>query len=91
MSEQRTWETDFRWRRVHVSSQLLSAFLSGQTELAQITTAPPDLAVIGLVEVSQGPTGYYEFMVWSSTFEPVPNDGKRPEFPIPMADFEYST
>lgn len=91
MSEQSNWETDFRWRRVRVSSQFLSAFLSGQTELAYITTAPPDLVVVGLTDIQTGPGGSYEFLVWSATFEPTPNDGTRPNYPILEADFEYST
>lgn len=85
-----TWETDFRWRRVRVSSELLSAFLRGQLDAARITTAPPDVLIIGLVLVEPGPSGYYEFVVWSATFDPVPNNGKRPETLIPLVDFEYS-
>lgn len=84
------WETDFRWRRVRVSRQLLSAFLRGQALDARVTTAPPDLIVIGLTHVQPGQAGWYEFVVWSATFEPVPNDGTRPETPFPLTDFEYS-
>jgi hypothetical protein len=85
-----TWEIDFRWRRVRVSSHLLSAFLRGQLDAARIATVPPDLQVIGLVLVNPGPAGYYEFVVWSATFDPVPNNGKLPYEPFPLVDFEYS-
>jgi hypothetical protein len=93
-----SWETDFRWRRMRVSSRLLSALLHGDmhnqrrpNELSVPTSDPPaDLTVIGLVHVQSGPNGWYEFVIWSSTLEPMPNDGERPEFPIPMADFTYS-
>ena len=89
MSDERTCAADFRWRRVRVSNELLSAFLRGQLDAARITTAPPDLQVIGLTEV-QHPLGYWEFVVWSATFDPAPNDGTRPDYPIPLIDFEYS-
>lgn len=90
MSEQPTWETDFRWRRVKVSSALLSEFLRGAARPVRVTTAPPDLIVIGLVQVLSGPAGWYEFVVWSATFDPVPNDGTRPETPFPLIEIEYS-
>lgn len=91
MSEQPIWETDFRWRRVRVSSELLSAFLRGAAAPVRVTTAPPDLTVVGLVEVQSGANGYYEFVVWSATFDPVPNDGTRPETPFPRFEIEYSS
>jgi len=85
-----TWETDFRWRRLRVSSSLLSEFLRGQARQVAVTTAPPDLEVVGLYEVGPGPAGYYDFIVWSATFDPVPNDGTRPETPFPFIEIEYS-
>ena len=88
MSE--TWNDDFKWRRVRVSSELLSAFLSGQHAPVSACTAPADLAVVGLVEVSSGPHGHYEFIVWSETFEPIANDGERRLEEIPSVMFEYT-
>lgn len=85
-----TIDSDFRWRRVRVSSELLSAFLRGEMDATQDTSAPRDLAVIGLTHVQPGPHGWVEFVVWSSTFAPVPNDGERRTDAIPEASFSYT-
>lgn len=88
MSERATWETDFRWRRVRVSSELLDAFFRGQMDATSGTTAPPDLLVVGLYQLAS--RGVWEFIVWSATFDPVPNDGTRAlDTPFPLVDFEY--
>lgn len=86
-----TWETDFRWRRVRVSSSLLSEFIRGGARPVRVTTAPPDLEVIGLVHVQSGPVGWYEFIVWSATFDPVPHGDNLPFEPYPLIEIEYST
>jgi hypothetical protein len=64
----------------------------GQLDAARITAAPPDLLVIGHgAGQVLTPLGYWEFIVWSATFDPVPNDGARSDYePIPLADLEYS-
>lgn len=88
MSE--TWETDGRWRRLKVSSELLSdifacGFLGGIT-----TDAPADLRVIGLNEVHTGPAGWYTFVVWSAAFEPLPMTDGRLNDEIPFVNFMYT-
>lgn len=75
---------DRKWRRLQVSSELLSDLVCGRAEPARFTTAPPDLTVIGLYQATVGP-GVYEFIVWSETFEPFPEG----EYPPPLISFEY--
>lgn len=87
MSE--AWETDFRWRRIKVSSDMINELLRGAAAPIQFTTAPPDLTVIGLTHVQPGPQGWYEFVVWSATFEPVPHGDGLPYEPFPLVEYEY--
>lgn len=82
---------DGRWRRVRVSLELLSQFLRGQMDAAAGTTAPPDLAVLSVTEVQQGPVGWVVFVVWSATFDPVPMGDGRPDAPFPMIELEYTS
>lgn len=82
---------DFRWRLVQVSAEVLGEWVRGLDRPVKVTTAPPDLEVIGLHEVLTGPGGRYTFIVWSATFEPLANDGERLGEDIPMIVIEYST
>ena len=84
-----TQETDGRWRRLRVSSALISEMLRGNAQACE-TDAPVDLAIIGLYEVQPGPSGVYTFVVWSASFEPVAMDehGRLKE-EIPFITFEY--
>lgn len=89
MSE--TWETDNRWRRLKVSSELLSDIFACGVAGGVTTDAPNDLRVVGLNEVHTGPAGWYTFIVWSETFEPLPvNDNGRLLDEIPLVDFVYT-
>lgn len=91
MSEDSTWETDRRWRHVRVSSHLLTAFLRGHMDAARSLTAPPDLLVIGLNEVRTGPAGWFKFVVWSASFEPVPaGESYQSSRLLPLVDFGYA-
>ncbi len=83
------WLTDFRWRIIRVSSPLLSEILLGLAK-PYTTNAPADLAVIGLIAVNGGPGGSFDFVVWSATFDPAPNDGQRLAHPIPTFDLEVT-
>jgi hypothetical protein len=83
------WETDNRWRRMRVSSALISEMLRGNAMPCE-TDAPSDLAIVGLYEVRTGPNGEFTFVVWSSTFEPLPMDDRgRLMDEIPFVKFEY--
>lgn len=85
------WQTDNRWRRLKVSSQLLSDFLACGVDGGITTTAPSDLKIIGMNEVLIGPTGYFVFVVWSATFEPLPMDGAGHLLDaIPYIEFTYT-
>lgn len=89
MREPPIWETDFRWRRVRVSSEMLDEWFRGPRQAVRVSTAPPDLLVVGLARVET--RGVWEFVVWSATFEPVPHGDDLPYEPYPFVDFEYST
>lgn len=78
--------TDFRWRRVAVSSEQLSAMVRGERmPRADGVVIPADLIVIGLTQVTTG--GWWELIVWSTTFLPIPNDGKWRMGEIPLVEF----
>lgn len=81
------WQIDGRWRRVRVAARLLSQFLQGNGRIAE-SSAPPDVLVIGLDRVENGPDGVYTFIVWSETFEPVPLIDRRNE--VPMIDIMFT-
>ena len=87
MSE--TWETDNRWRRMRISSALLAEIFRGNGQVPSSTTAPADLAFIGLTYVQGGPDGWYEFVVWSETFEPLPMTDGQLNDEMPLVKFEY--
>ncbi len=85
------WETDGRWRRLKVSSELLSDVFACGVSGGITTDAPGDLRVIGLSEVRTGPAGWFIFVVWSETFEPLPVDAKgRLLDEIPFVHFQYT-
>jgi hypothetical protein len=65
--------TDFRWRRVPVSTARLSA---------AIQDIVPHGTVIGLALVCTG--GTWELVVHSPDFPPAPNDGERLFTPMPI-------
>lgn len=77
--------TDFRWRRLAVSPDQLNDMVRQNGRTPRYRSAPQDLTVIGLSYVTTG--GWWEVVVWSSEFDPCPNDGKRPEYPIPLVSF----
>lgn len=91
MSEQiSAWETDGRWRRLCVSSELLSAFFRNLLGVPAVwTDAPVDLTFVGLVEVTTGPNGSYTFMVWSMSFDPLPMTDGLLNDDIPIVSFVY--
>lgn len=74
---------DQRLRTLHVSSHMINDLLRGANEPVRYTTAPPDLTAVG-VGLSMAHPGVFIFLVWSATFDPVP-DGDEP----PLIEFEY--
>ncbi len=83
------WQTDGRWRRAKVSIQLLSDILAGGVPAGVTSDAPRDLRVIGVHEINTGPIGFFDFIVWSSTFDPLPMTNGRLHDPIPPITFIY--
>lgn len=77
-------DQDRRWRRVRVHTDLLSEWLRGGGSAIRMTTAPPDLRVIGLDQATIGP-GEWHLVVWSATFEPVVDSHD-----IPFIEIEYT-
>lgn len=85
-----TPETDFRWRRVRVASEMLAGWFSGDMNIqaAVPNNVPFDIQVLGLTLVHS--RGVWEFVIWSATFDPLPNEDGRLLGEIPFAEFEYS-
>jgi hypothetical protein len=77
-------EDDRRVRLVRLHTDLLSEWLRGNGNPIAITTAPPDLRVVGLRQAMIGP-GEWLLVVWSASFTPIDDP-----YEIPFIEIEYS-
>jgi hypothetical protein len=64
---------DFRWRLLPVSPDDLNTLVRGGT--IERPGAPADLVLLTVHRITLG--GWWEFLVWSESFAPMPNDGKH--------------
>lgn len=64
---------------------MLNDLIRGHAQPARFTTAPPDLAIVGLYRATLTP-GVYEFIVRSSTFDPFEENADPP-----TVTYEYMT
>lgn len=76
---------DGRVRRVRLHTDLLSEWLRGGGTPVRMTTAPPDLRVVGISQAAIGP-GEWHLVVWSATFAPVAD-----RYDIPFIEIEYTS
>lgn len=76
---------DFRWRLLPVSPEMLNDMVRQNGRTPRYRSAPQDMVVLSVYRVVFG--GWWEFLVWSESFVPVPNDGKHVTEEIPLVEF----